>query len=64
MTPEEWNNLVRNLQRNEALDQGALAAYGRLVDQLNATVRDLADDRMRFEDEPAHCVRILRELGR
>lgn len=64
MTPEEWNAFVRTLQRNEALDPGSLAAYGPLVDQLNATVRNLADDLMRFEDEPAHCARILRELAK
>lgn len=64
MTPEEWKTFVRDHQRNEALDQDSLAAYGPLVDQLNATVGDSADDLMRFEDEPAHCARVLRELAR
>ena len=64
MTQEEWTTLVRILQRNQALDPDSLAAHGSLVDQLNATVRDLADNLMRFEDEPAHCARALRELAR
>lgn len=49
--------------QHSPMDDQSLEQYGAMVEKINHQILDAARARLRFEDEPAHLLRLFAELS-